>query len=217
MRKFSILLSTLLVLMFLAVGVFTVFAETQPVIATDPAVPTAPITNPADPDPTTAPETVPATGATDATGSTEPTGYTEPATDVQTEPVTEFVRPTEYDEDEQPNTYSNYVSPAPVYTPSDQDFEKNEWEEIKLDIKENKTNSEGVGDFSNIKNNNTKGDEKSPLLLILCIVFWCLALSCLTFVILYKPKTAKAVAKTTDKAPARRTEPKVSDDYNDGF
>ncbi len=218
MKKFSIFISTLLVLTVLALGVFTAFAETEPAVPTDPVAPTAPVTDPVDPVPTTVPVTVPATGATDTTDSTDPSGATEPSTAVSTEPVTEFTRPTEYDENDQPNTYSDYVSPAPIYTPSDQDFQKNEWEEIKLDIKDDKPNPGGVGDFSNIKNNNTKGDEKSPLLLILCIVFWCLALSCLTFVILYKPKTAKAVAtKTTDKSSVRRTEPKVSDDYNDGF
>lgn len=215
MKKSSILLTGVLVLAMLVLSAFSAFAETQPA-ATDPA-PSVVVTDPVDTTSATTPSTVPATGSTDPTDSTDSTGATEPTTEA-TEPVTEYTRPTEYDEDNQPNTYSDYVSPAPIYTPSDQDFEKNDWEEIELDIKAD-SNSAGVGDFSNIKNNTSKGDEKSPLLLILCIVFWCLALSCLTFVLLYKPKSAKKVpAKATaGRASQRRRDPKVSDNYNDGF
>ncbi|MBQ8000649.1 MAG: hypothetical protein IJ298_05450 [Ruminococcus sp.] len=220
MKKFSILLSVFLMLTVISMGVFTAFAETQPLTPTDPVtpVPTDVVTDPVT-DPVIPTESIPATGSTDVADPTDPSGVTEPSS-IYTEPVTEFTRPTEYDDDNQPNTYSDYVSPAPIYTPSDQDFQKNDWEEIELDIKANDPNSAGVGDFSSIKNNTSKGDEKSPLLLILCIVFWCLALSCLTFVILYKPKTGakKAVASASSGRPAsRRTEPKVSDDYNDGF
>ncbi len=219
MKKISIFLSVLLVLTVLTLGAFTAFAETEPVPVTDPAAPTSPVTapvDPVDPTPTTVPVTVPATGSTEATGSTDPSDYTEPSSGV-TEPATDFTRPTEYDEENQPNTYSDYVSPAPIYTPSDQDFEKKDWEEIELDIKE-EVNPAGPGSFVDIKNNTAKGDQKSPLLLILCIVFWCLALSCLTFVILYKPKVdAKKAPATAGRVQSRRTDPKVSDDYNDGY
>lgn len=213
MKKLSIILASVLVVLF-ALGAFTAFAETVPAV-TEP-VATSPVTDPVVTNPAEVSTTAPSEDVTSPTDATDPTGATEAPTEV-TEPVTDFVRPTEYDENNQPNTYSDYVSPAPVYTPAEQNFDKNEWEEIELDVD---SNSAGVGDFSAIKNNNSTGDEKSPLLLIMCIVFWCLALSCLTFVLLYKPKTGakKAVAVKADGGKSvRRTEPKVSDDYNDGF
>lgn len=214
MKKFSIIFLSVLFALMLSLCVFSASADVTQPVATDP-VPTAPPVTAPVINPTEAP-TAPVTGSTDPTGDIDPTGVTEPTAQV-TEPVTEFTRPTEYDEDNEPNTYSDYVSPAPIYTPSDQDFEKKDWEEIELDIKEG-ANSAGVGSFEDIKKNTAKGDQKSPLLLILCIVFWCLALSCLTFVILYKPKTAKAVSARKSSAPShRRTDPKVSDDYNDGY
>lgn len=214
MKKLSFILSALLVLTVLITGTATAFAETQPV--TDPV--TNPVTNPVEPETTIPSETQIVTDVTNPSDVTDPSDYSEPVTE-ETEPETEFVRPTEFDEDEQPNTYSDYVSPAPIYTPSDQDFEKKDWEEIKIEIKDDKgPNTGNIGSFDDIKTNTAKGDEKSPLLLILCIVFWCLALSCVTFVLIYKPK---AVAVTTKNEPvkprAKRTEPKVSDDYNDGF
>lgn len=211
MKKLNIIFTSLLMVALLLVSMLTAFAETVPTEL--PPVPTEQVTSPVY-EPTEAPtgfeENV--TNPTDVA----PTGPTEePFTEV-TEPLTDFSRPTEYDEDNEPNTYSDYVSPAPIYTPSDQDFSKKDWEEIKIEIKD--TPNEGnVGSFDNIKGNTAKGDEKSPLLLILCIVFWCLALSCLTFVILYKPKTEKAVPVKAQPRAQRRTEPKVSDDYNDGY
>lgn len=203
-----------------AVAVSAETTPTNPVDVTSPAVttpePTEPVVTTPDPsqgaDPTAPTE---GTGAdvTDPSG-TEATG---------TEPATGFTRPTEYDEDDVPSTYSDYISPAPIYTPADQDFDKQDWEKIELDL-DVEPNKGGVSDFSNIKNNNTKGDKNSPLLLILCIVFWCLALSALTFMILYKPADAKkarhAVANTSDgdhKPPRRSKESHHLDDYNDGF
>lgn len=212
MKKISVIILSLSAAVLLSFGMLSASAETVPTEL--PPEPTELVTIPVQ-EPTEVP-TIPGEEVTGPTDVTSPTGPTEePVTEV-TEPVTEFTRPTEYDEDNQPNTYSNYVSPAPIYTPSDQDFEKKNWEEIKIEIKD--TPNEGnVGSFENIKGNTSKGDEKSPLLLILCIVFWCLALSCLTFVILYKPKTAKAVPAKAQTRVQRRTDPKVSDDYNDGF
>ena len=212
MKKFSVLLSVMLVMLVAVCGCVTAFAETQP--ATNPVV-TSPVTSPVEP---SAPATSPDTDVTNPSDVENPSEVTEPYTE-QTEPETEFVRPTEYDEDVQPNTYSDYVSPAPIYTPSDQDFEKKDWEEIKIEIKDDKGANKGnIGSFDDIKTNNKKGDEASPLLLILCIVFWCLALSCVTFVLVYKPKVAPLAAKAEPQKPrAKRTEPKVSDDYNDGF
>jgi len=215
-KKLSFLLSVLLVLMISVFGLVTVFAETQP--ATNPVVIDPVVTNPVEPEPSN-PATSPDPVVTNPSEGEIPTEVTEPYTE-QTEPETEFVRPTEYDEDAQPNTYSDYVSPAPIYTPSDQDFEKKDWEEIKIEIKDDKgTNKGNVGSFVDIKTNNNKGDEKSPLLLVLCIVFWCLALSCVTFVLVYKPKVSAVSTSKAEPAKPRtkRTEPKVSDDYNDGF
>lgn len=212
MKKFSTIIAMLIMIVLLSFSMLTTFAETVPTEL--PYEPTVQVTDPV---------YEPTEGITDFEGEvtsptdvTAPTGATEePFTEV-TEPLTEFTRPTEYDEDNEPNTYSDYVSPAPIYTPSDQDFEKKQWEEIKIEIKDTPETG-NVGSFVDIKQNTSKGDEKSPLLLILCIVFWCLALSCLTFVILYKPKADKAVAVKAQPRVQRRTDPKVSDDYNDGF
>ncbi len=214
MKKFSIIFLSVIFALMLSLCAFTASADVTQPVDVEP-VPTTPVTSPVE-NPTEAPTASVTGGFEEPTGVEDPTGVTEPIGEV-TEPVTEFTRPTEYDEDDQPNTYSDYVSPAPIYTPSDQDFEKKEWEEIKIEIKDS-SNSGSIGSFDDIKKNTSKGDEKSPLLLILCIVFWCLALSCLTFVILYKPKTAKAVsAKSTGRTQQKRTDPKVSDDYHDGY
>lgn len=233
MKKIRILCAVLAMVMAVScLGLLSVSAETQPsdVIYTQPAT-----NDPVTTEPATAPATVPMTEpVTVPTDNTASTVSTEPVTEY-TEPATQAPRPTEYDEDDEPSTYSDYVSPAPVYTPAEQDFEANDWEEIELNIDSDAAVSGGVGDFSAIKNNTSKGDEKSPLLLILCIVFWCLAVSCLTFVILYKPKAAKALqaAGKGKTAPQSKGKSQVQikgaqtkrnssdrrnpDDYNDGF
>lgn len=216
MNKIKILtIITAFILLMLTLGAVSIGAETTPVEVqpTDPVV-TQPVTVPAETDPVASETMATATDATDATDYTDPTGTTA----VVTEPENEYTRPTEYDENNQPATYSDYVSPAPIYTPAEQDFEENDWEEIELNLS---GGGAGVGDFSDIKNNTEKGDKNSPLLLILCIVFWCLALSALTFMILYKPgKKALAAVKAEAKPqkPTRRSSEHTHlDDYNDGF
>ncbi len=235
MRKFRIsaLITALLILCF---GIICVQAETQPTEVINPteAVVQPQETIPVQTEPVESiPDaTEPATDVQPTTGTetTDPSGVTEPST-VVTEPV-ETARPTEYSE---PSTYSDYVSPAPIYTPGDQDFKKNDWENIELNISDKP--SGGTGSFINIKNNTSKEDSNNPLLLVGCIAFWFLALSAITFLILYRPEK-KAVAEVAtdnddakDAAPKRKRrysskkgadvvahyEKKYSDDYNDGF
>lgn len=172
MRKFKFLSVFFSVLMILSMVITAVSAETEPsealidtepysVIETDPTYPT------------------------DYTEEdTEPTEYTD-YTEAPTEPTTEFVRPTEYPEDYQPSTLSNYVSPEPVYTPAEQDFNEVEWEKIELDLS---NSSAGIGDFSSIKNNTSRGDSNNYTLLIVGIILIALAIAGVTFVILYNPK-----------------------------
>ena len=166
MKKHSIIITSLIMIVLLSFSMLTTFAETVPTEL--PPEPTAQVTTPVY-EPTEGPTGFEGdvTGPTDVTAPTGPTG--EPFTEV-TEPLTDFTRPTEYDEDNEPNTYSDYVSPAPIYTPSDQDFSKKDWEEIKIEIKDT-PEAGNIGSFVDIKQNTAKGDEKSPLLLILCIVF----------------------------------------------
>ncbi len=182
-----------------------------------------------------------ATGSTDytdpsATGSTEVT--TVPSTTAVVETTVEattFPTPTEPIETE---TYSNYESPAPVYTPADQDFEANNWQEIKLDL--NAPPSNGKGSFDFIQQNNTKGNNSITYFLIIGIILIFLSLAGFTFVILYNPNK-KAHAKSgsrnnryasssrsrntssssrNNRKHTRSTEEEYSfnpDDYNDGF
>lgn len=186
MKKFKFLAVLFSVLMILSMAVIAVSAETEP---TETIIYTEPYTE-IETDPTF---------STDYT--TEPTEDTE-YTEAPTEPTTEFVRPTEYPEDYQPSTHSNYVSPQPVYTPAEQDFNEVEWEKIELDIS---NNSAGVGDFSSIKNNTSKGDSNNYTLLIVGIILIALAIAGITFVILYNPKmlAGKAVASRQSSAGAK--------------
>ncbi len=218
-KLISLVLSLLFV--FACMGIVfaqaeTVPTETQPVV-TDP-VASEVITEP----------TVPSGTGTDVTDPTG-TGATDPTatgtTDV-TEPETQ--RPTEYDE---PSTFSDYVSPAPIYTPGDQDYEKQDWNNLSLNL-DNVNNSGGPGSFAGIKNDRSNRDRTNPVWIILCIVFWCMSLAAVTLAILYRPQKvkSKAVASTKDRAvsdrrnssrtsrtPSPRYERKYSDDYNDGY
>lgn len=223
MKKLKVI--AFLIIAVLCMSTAVVQAETQP---TDIIEETQPVESiPADSQPVSS---APA-DTTDPSGSTDPSGVTQPsdATDPtgETEPVS-AVRPTEYSE---PSTYSDYVSPAPVYTPADQDFEKKDWENIELNIDDKPAG--GSGSFLDIKNNTSKNDENNPMLLILCIVFCFLALSAITFLILYRPEKSKAAngkgvavrsaeKDSRNKKAARRRTPmnyerKYSDDYNDGY
>lgn len=222
MKKLRII--AFLIIAVLCMGTAAVQAETTPtdVMETQP-VSGAPVeSQPVSSDPVDVTEP---SGSTDPTDNTDPSGATDPTGETEPEST---VRPTEYSE---PSTYSDYVSPAPIYTPADQDFEKNDWENIELNLDDKASN--GSGSFLNIKNNTSKEDEQNPLLLILCIVFWFLALSAITFLILYRPERNKASnvkgvpVRSTEKGSrnkkdARRRAPrnyerKYSDDYNDGY
>lgn len=216
MRKLkfiSIILS--LMILFTCMGVVLAQAETVPV-ETQPVV-TDPVSSEVYTDPTS-------DVVTDPTDYTEPTGteYTDPS-----EPETQ--RPTEYDE---PSTYSDYVSPDPIYTPGDQDYDSNEWENLALDLSSG--GSDGPGSFEKIKSDRSNKDRTNPLWIILCGICWCLSLSAITLAILYKPQGAKRKAKATaassrsrstssssrsksSRTPSPRYERKYSDDYNDGY
>lgn len=211
----------------------TAFAETTPVdvIPTESAIATvAPTTAATVPTETSPVEN--ATGTTSATSATDtsavdstpassvPDTTASAATTVHTNPP----EPTEPDED---STYSDYVSPAPVYTPADQDFEENDWEEIELDL--GAEPADGKGSFAYIQENNRKGNDSIMHFLIIGIVLLFLAIAGFTFVILYKPK-ALAKAKTSKKGTryAQSSNPYKStksdtrskrqrDDYDDGY
>lgn len=225
----------ILAVLVLCMGVFAVQAETQPVqtpvtnpVATSPVQTQPDITEPVESQPVGTNPTSPAnpTGPTQSASGvdgTTPSGATQPSSAAVTEPTTEFVRPTELVTE--PSTYSDYVSPAPIYTPGNQDFQKNEWENIELDLSDEKKPGGTGGSFLNIKNNNSAEDQQNPLFLILAIVFWFIALSAITFLLLYRPEKKAAFAKAgfdkkqkknhTEKSP--KYERKYSDDYNDGF
>lgn len=168
-----------------------------------------------------------------ATGSTEATTEVSTTVAETTVSATTFPTPTEPIETE---TYSNYESPAPVYTPADQDFEANNWQEIKLDL--NAPPSNGKGSFDFIQKNNTKGNNSITYFLIIGIVLIFLSIAGFTFVVLYNP-TKKAPAKhgrTSSRSSSSRSRSTSSssrttrrpsrnedeysfnpDDYNDGF
>lgn len=233
--------SVLLLLVLCLSFSMTAFAETIPsenevtptedVIATeintgapvDTGVPTDPYT-PTEPIDTGATDTTPTDFTEPETGETTPTAET--TVPMTTAPVTNPPEPTEPDED---STYSDYVSPDPVYTPADQDFEENDWQEIQLDLGANPV--DGKGDFGFIQQNNSKGNDSIVGFLILGLVLIFLSIAGFTFVILYRPYKKAAV-----KQGARHTEPKRAqqkstrsnsqrdtrrtynpDDYNDGF
>ncbi|MBR3971956.1 MAG: hypothetical protein IKJ83_03635 [Ruminococcus sp.] len=200
---------------------------TAPVVTTDPYGMTTPSGSGVDP-------SVPVSSALPSgTDTSVPTEPTEPVTTV---PVT---RPTEIASD--PGYTSDYVAQPPAYQPGEHDVQKQEWDELKEDdiIKDadkqlSVSGSKGNGSFGYIKDNTSKGDEKSNLLVILSFVCWFIALALVTFAILYRPdkKAVKAVATdeeesdvkeekhTSDKYASKRrsTSVKLSeDDYNDGF
>lgn len=217
MKRFKFIsLTIILMLVITCMGVVVAQAETQPVV-TDPVV-TDPISSEVVTDPT-----VPTgTQATDPTG-TDATDPTVTDTTEFTEPETQ--RPTEYDE---PSTYSDYVSPAPIYTPGDQDYDKQEWDNLSLDLNNTNTSDDGPGSFAGIKNDRSTADRTNPVWIILCIVFWCLSLAAVTLAVLYRPrKAAGRVGASTHsrtessasnkRTPSPRYERKYSDDYNDGF
>lgn len=246
MKKIMTLLSVLMILSLCVCT--TAFAETTPleniaptedVFATEEPVytevpfETEVVDDPTYPEETTSFEedtypseyTEPYTGEeTASTEYTDPTGSTEITTEViQTNPP----EPTEPDED---STYSDYVSPAPVYTPADQDFQAKDWKEIELNLEADP--APGKQSFINMQNDKTKGNDSIAGFLIVGIVLIFLSLALFTFVIIYRPfkKKAKACggaryANQTKEAPKRaQRKPSVDnrkpfnpDDYNDGF
>lgn len=222
----------------------TAFAETTPingdVISTEPVVATeAPVNTDAPVDTGIATDPYSPTNPID-TGAidTAPTDFTSPATSeatspaettvpVSTAPVTNPPEPTEPDED---STYSDYVSPDPIYTPADQDFEENDWQAIELNI--DAAPSNGKGSFEFIQNNNTKGNDSVVGFLIVGLVLIFLSIAGFTFVILYRPYKKKATAKAGARHSSAASNTKKStrnrtnndnrrtynpDDYNDGF
>lgn len=243
--KIRIFAATLLALI-ICLCPFTVLAETLPeyeditptedVFATEEPDYTEPadITEP-DSEPDYTEPAYTETYATESSDYTEPytgeeTGasdYTEP-TDITTEVHTNPPAPTEPDED---STYSDYVSPAPIYTPADQDFQEKDWQEIELDLSADP--APGKQSFADIQNDKSKGNDSIMGFLIGGIVLIFAALAGFTFVFLYNPyKKKKAPAKTggaryadsgkrnaqpSNRAPRENRRPFNPDDYNDGF
>ncbi len=224
----------ILAVIVMCLGILAVQAETQPAQtpvtepATVPVQPQTYATEPMESQPVIGTVSTAPTGPTDASqpttgveGTTAPTATTAPTTEA-TEPTT-FVRPTEMATE--PATYSNYVSPAPIYTPGNQDYNKKDWENIELDLSDDKAPANPGGSFLNIKNNTSTEDERNPLFLILAIVFWFLALSAITFLLLYRPEKKAAFAKADSDKKEKKEKPekspkyekKYSDDYNDGY
>lgn len=167
--------------------------------------------------------TEPYTGeATDTSDSTVPADTT--ATEVHTNPPA----PTEPDED---STFSDYVSPEPVYTPADQDFQEKDWQKIELDLEADP--APGKQRFDDIQNDNSKSNDSIAVFLIVGIVLIFLSIAGFTFVLLYNPlKKKKAPSKATNARYAEPAKKKVQsankpqrenrrpfnpDDYNDGF
>lgn len=232
----SLLLFLIICLSFSA----TAFAETTPIneevnptepVATNVQATTAsPVdtgvaTDPNTPSTTVAIDTTPTDLTTPA--SSEATSPAETTVPVSTAPVTNPPEPTEPDED---STYSNYVSPDPIYTPADQDFEENDWQEIELNL--DAAPSNGKGNFDFIQKNNTKGNDSIMGFLIVGLVLIFLSIAGFTFVILYRPYKKKANAKVAashseSTANAKKSARKRTntdnrrtynpDDYNDGF
>ncbi|MBR3987843.1 MAG: hypothetical protein IKK10_00885 [Clostridia bacterium] len=242
--KIRILAVTMLLLLICACPM-TVFAETVP---TEELIPTEDVFATEEPYYTEVPVDTTAqtdpyytepvdTGASDTTPSdyTEPyTGETTTAAATSTAPVetttqvqTNPPAPTEPDED---STFSDYVSPQPVYTPADQDFQEKDWQEIKLDLSADP--APGKQSFAAIQNDKTKGNSSIVGFLIAGIALIFISIAGFTFVILYNPyKKKKASAKTgtryatTSKNSANSRQrnhtenrrPYNPDDYNDGF
>ncbi|MDO4419977.1 MAG: hypothetical protein Q4B92_06395 [Ruminococcus sp.] len=206
-----------------------VFATEEATVYTDTAIDTGAVTDPYDPtgpvdtgsvDTTPSDYTEPY--SSEATGTTETTAVTDPTTaTVHTNPP----EPTEPDED---STFSDYVSPQPVYTPAEQDFQENDWQAIKLDLEADPV--AGKQNFASIQNNNSKGNDSIVGFLIVGLVLVFLSLAGFTFVILYRPYKKKAPTKAARYAentrqrrnpserPERTNRRQLNpDDYNDGF
>lgn len=254
MKKRLFAVASLSVAILLSLSL-TVYAETtpeedifltEPVIATEEPVyteeipdvseyDTTPLTSDepysSEPYDTTPTENYTGASSTAATGATDTTDATSvPATGIVTTPM----EPTEPDED---STFSDYVSPDPVYTPAVQDFKENDWQEIELDLEA--APAPGKQSFEFIQNDTTQENKGSATLLILGIVLLFVALAGITFLIIPIPviigtKSSKKGAAVTAQRPAqpqRRTQEKERrtrtntdnrrtfnpDDYNDGF
>ena len=135
MKNFKLLSLILTLLMVLScMSVFIANADpaleiTDPPIVEDPVYSAPDYSDPdySDPDYTEPEETEPV--------ETDPE-YTEPeeTEPVETEPeeTEEVSIPTEFEEE--PATHSDYESPEPLYTPGDQDYEKQEWHSLSLDV-----------------------------------------------------------------------------------
>lgn len=211
-------------------------ADSQPAVTT-PAEPSEPVgaTDPYDETTPSGTDVLPSVPASStAPSGTDSSVPAESSVPVSTAPVT---RPTEIASD--PGYTSDYVAQPPAYEPGDHDVQKQEWDELKEDeiVKDAQqlsvSGSSGGDSFGFIKKNTSKGDEKNPLLFILSLVCWFIALALVTFAILYRPRkkalaaSAKGEAKPAQRkssrsgkyaAKSRKTSAKLSeDDYNDGF
>lgn len=153
--------------------------DTQPVV-TNPA----PVTDPPAPTNAPAPTNPPATVVTpdnnesDYNNNNNNGGY---------------VAPTEYNEYQAPNTYSQYDNTVSLYDTEKINNEESDYEQ--LDEAEilalSNDSADGIKDFSDIKNNTSRGDETSPALLILGLLFVFAAIAGFTFAVVYNPEKKK--------------------------
>ncbi len=239
MKKTILVLVSTLTVLCLCFSM-TAFAETTPledIVPTEDVFATEEVTDyiddPVDTEAPTDPYTPSEPVDTEAS-DTAPTEYTEPfSTEATSVPATEIEdtsavhtnppAPTEPDED---STFSDYVSPEPVYTPADQDFQKKDWQEIKLDLEADP--APGKQSFANIQNDTSKGNNSIAGFLIAGLVLIFLSIAGFTFVFLYNPlKKKKAPAKagaryasSPSREPRRKEDNRRTfnpDDYNDGF
>ena len=231
-RLLSIVLAALCILMM---GVMSVSADTTDAPYTDAPDYTEvqPTDVVVDPQPTEIPTEAVPTEPTDVV-STEPT---EVPTGEATQPAP-TQRPTEFLED--PGYDSDYTPPSNAFAPGHHDTEAKDW--VNIDENEIVKDSEGgvslsdkdggYGGFGFDKSEESTSDEKSPLLFILALIAWFLALGCVTFAVFYRPSkaTAKNGAKNAKTGATGRTGRSGSkkggryassrvkkDDYNDGY
>lgn len=202
---------------------------TTPVVTTDPYGATTPSGTAVDP-------SVPASTGTSDPLVTDSSMSTAPTELVSTVPAT---RPAEIASD--PGYTSDYVAQPPAFQPGEHDVQKQEWDALEEDqiVKDAEkqlsvSGGSGSGSFKSIKDNKSKGDEKNPLLFILSILCWFVALGLATFAILYrsgkkivvksssgsetKVKNSKSSRAGRYAASKKRPAVKLSEDeYSDGF
>ena len=171
------------------VSLMTVNAETGPVdnpVVTQPATNPAPATDPPAPTNAPVPTNPPATVVT-------PDNNDSDYNNNNNNNNGGYVAPTEYNEYQAPDTYSQYDNTVSLYDTEKINNEESDYEQ--LDEAEilalSNDSADGIKDFSDIKNNTSRGDETSPALLILGLLFVFAAIAGFTFAVVYNPEKKK--------------------------